>query len=216
MDAESTDSLYRKGNTLWREHRTEEAIQVFVDVLTLDPDHLPALLALGAALSEVRRWKEALRVYERVTRRFPEVAVARIRLQEVRNRLVDRRAPSGAPERRLSRCLPSRRHSLAPGRSGRSAEEAIRWQAQAFGGAGFLFVLASYAVVGLATHWGMGLLAAALLVAVLAAAGSWLFPSNRKPAFRSVLQGMMAGLGVALVMGVVSIIIALSRAAGSG
>lgn len=213
MDSAPTAALYRRGNTLWREHHTEEAIHFFVDVLLLDPDHLPALLALGGALSEARRWDEALRVYEHAARRFPDVTVARIRLQEVRNQRVDRRAKSRAPERRRSARLASRRRRPAPGRS---AEDASRWQAQVFGGAGFLFILATYAGVGLATHWGMGLLAAALLVMALAATGGRLIPPNRSAAFRSILRGMMVGLGVVLALGIVSIILALNRAAGSG
>jgi hypothetical protein len=66
--------------------------------------------------------------------------------------------------------------------------------------------------VGLATHFAPGLGAAAVAALLLATLGSLFFSVNRRLVFKGVLHGMLLGVGLVLLAGLASIIIAVGRA----
>lgn len=194
----------------------DEAVQYFAAALLLNADHLPSLLALGAALSEQRRWDDARRVYERTVRRFPDVTVADVRLRNVLEHLA-RSESLIAEEGRQARSKSSEpRQLIRVSQSSRDVPRAtLLWQARITGALSFLFVLATYVLVGLAVYWTVGLAAAAAIAVLITVTASHFFPGARWFAFRGILQGMLVGLTVLLLLGLVSVLIALSRESGA-
>src|SRR3990167_9682665 len=60
------NKLFKKGINLMADEKLEDAIQVFEQVLRIDPDNVDALLKLGYARFHLDEYSDALRVYDKI------------------------------------------------------------------------------------------------------------------------------------------------------
>jgi len=77
------EALFSAGDQAFREGRTADALRLFDQVLTVDPDHAGALVKSAMMLSWSGRSDEAIRRYERVLARDPQNAAARLERAKV-------------------------------------------------------------------------------------------------------------------------------------
>ncbi|MDQ3555589.1 MAG: tetratricopeptide repeat protein [Gemmatimonadota bacterium] len=205
-DSARVDAHCKAGTVLRQLGQLNQAVRVFAEALHMDPRHRPSLLALGATLSELRRWDGARRVYEWAACLFPDDAEARAGLRQALRELNAKEEaeeePSGVqalPPAPDSGLLPPQ---SAPRRSPRLSGARLRERARLIGLPVSLLVIGTHVVVGLGT--GMlfaGVSAAALAALVLATGGSLLFPRpGKRFVFWGLLQGIALGVGAAVLL----------------
>ena len=71
QDPYDLDALLLLGRSLLEDARASSALEAFRRVLKFDPEHVAALFYEGVVLARLRRYREAVHVWERVTRLEP-------------------------------------------------------------------------------------------------------------------------------------------------
>jgi tetratricopeptide (TPR) repeat protein len=98
---EKTEDLYLRGLDDMINGRHEEAVKIFDQVLTRDPDHLNALIKRGDSLFMLQRHREAAEALERAAQLAPENLVALYSLTDAYRELGD----EGKAEETLTRII---------------------------------------------------------------------------------------------------------------
>jgi tetratricopeptide (TPR) repeat protein len=208
------DAYFRAGEALRGDQDHLAAIDAYTEALLLDPGHRDSLFALGATLSHLGRWGDARRVYEQALRVQPadhaawtELCACYARLGMTEEEIQQRGAR--LRKRVLAHKVTPRQSFVAPGATLRFDETAFRQGPRILGFVSFALVVYAYITVGLLTHFTIGLAAAAAAALTMAAIISQIYRRHRMLAFRAVLHGMLYGLGVTLLVGLGSIVIAI-------
>jgi tetratricopeptide (TPR) repeat protein len=201
-------ACYTQGEAARVSGRPDEAVAWYAQALLLDAGHRPSLLSLAAALTALGREEEAQRALQRADQRLPEDPATGF----PRNPAIDGGAAGLVPRRPQAAAPGATQELIVPAPPAEPQRSDLYKRAMLLGGITFPAVLATYVMVGLATHFAPGLGAAALAALLLAAFGSLFFPANRKVAFKGILHGMLWGVGLVLLAGFASIIIAVGRA----
>jgi len=198
------------GATLLELGRVEEAERTFERAARLFPDDPEALAALAAVGGDVSGNVGSSRAREADDHAIASPAalvptrIAADRADNHSSRPVLRGRP---PMDRAGAAVRARRAPRA------DWHRATYSQAKIVGLAVFPAVVACYVLVGLRTHFAVGLAAAALCALTLSATTSLFFAPPRLQVAKGALHGMLWGVGVVAIAGLVSLLIAVSRAA---
>jgi cytochrome c-type biogenesis protein CcmH/NrfG len=79
------DALQLLGRTLIDDQRPERALEAFGRILRFEPNHVGALYYAGVALTRMRRYHQAVQLWEKVVQSDPSSTFAQLARSETRS-----------------------------------------------------------------------------------------------------------------------------------